>query len=104
MSQPQHGCLGQVCVAYATQSCPARQKCQKVFVRPYAELTRPLALEQGACLLKLAQNWLPILLLSVALTAFAGTIGEWPMWRGDPALTGFQPLPGAMKKAPRILA
>ncbi|MBI1923478.1 hypothetical protein HYR99_04430, partial [Candidatus Poribacteria bacterium] len=28
--------------------------------------------------------------------AFAAS-GDWPMWRGDGRLTGYQPLPGAMK-------
>src|SRR5207237_7380051 len=30
--------------------------------------------------------------------------GQWPMWRHDSVITGHQPLPGAMKEAPRILA
>lgn len=34
----------------------------------------------------------------------AAAEGEWPMWRHDERLTGYQPLPGAMKQAPRVLA
>src|SRR2546423_12962668 len=30
--------------------------------------------------------------------------GQWPMWRHDGGITGHQPLPGAMKTAPRVLA
>src|SRR5437879_5194176 len=30
--------------------------------------------------------------------------GQWPMWRHDGRLTGYQPLPGAMKQEPRVLA
>ena len=33
-----------------------------------------------------------------------GSDGDWPMWRHDPALTGYQPTPEAMAKEPRILA
>lgn len=44
--------------------------------------------------------------LSYLLGAAAGVAaeGEWPMWRHDGRLTGHQPLPGAMKQAPRVLA
>ena len=50
------------------------------------------------CLTALA--WL---LLAFAVTSRAAG-GDWPMWRHDTSLTGYQPLPAAMKKAPRILA
>jgi outer membrane protein assembly factor BamB len=30
--------------------------------------------------------------------------GDWPMWRRDTRLSGYQPLPGAMVKPPRVLA
>jgi hypothetical protein len=43
------------------------------------------------------------LLLALAAPTF-GADGDWPMWRHDPALTGYQPTPGAMAKEPRILA
>src|SRR4051812_28567810 len=33
-----------------------------------------------------------------------GADGDWPMWRHDMSLTGYQPAPGAMSKDPRILA
>ena len=44
--------------------------------------------------------------LSYLLSATTGVAaeGEWPMWRHDGRLTGHQPLPGAMKQAPRVLA
>ena len=41
-------------------------------------------------------------LLSTA--ALAAAEGEWPMWRHDARLTGYQPLPSAMRQAPRVLA
>jgi hypothetical protein len=33
-----------------------------------------------------------------------GADGDWPMWRHDPALTAYQPTPGAMASEPRVLA
>jgi hypothetical protein len=47
-----------------------------------------------------------IAVLSCFLSAntLAAAEGEWPMWRHDERLTGYQPLPGAMKQAPRVLA
>jgi outer membrane protein assembly factor BamB len=43
--------------------------------------------------------------LLLALTPpILGADGDWPMWRHDPALTGYQPAPGAMAREPRILA
>jgi len=30
--------------------------------------------------------------------------GDWPMWRHDTQLSGYQPLPGVMTSAPRVLA
>jgi hypothetical protein len=38
-----------------------------------------------------------------APTALAAD-GDWPMWRHDTALTGYQNMPGAMRSEPRILA
>ena len=43
------------------------------------------------------------LLLTLALPTL-GADGDWPMWRRDSALTGYQPTPGAMAKEPRVLA
>jgi hypothetical protein len=43
------------------------------------------------------------LLLALAAPTLGGD-GDWPMWRHDPILTGYQPTPGAMARAPRILA
>ena len=40
----------------------------------------------------------------VSATILVGAEGEWPMWRHDGRLTGHQPLPGAMKQTPRVLA
>jgi outer membrane protein assembly factor BamB len=34
----------------------------------------------------------------------AAAPGDWPMWRHDSTLTGFQPLPAAMTNAPRVIA
>src|SRR3989442_741311 len=34
----------------------------------------------------------------------AGLRGDWAMWRHDAQLTGYQPLPGAIKRAPAVLA
>ncbi len=45
-----------------------------------------------------------ILLLVALVPPTSGAEDDWPMWRHDPALTGFQPTPGAMAKEPHILA
>ena len=45
-----------------------------------------------------------ILLLMALVPLTSGADGDWPMWRHDPALTGYQPTPGAMAKEPRIVA
>ena len=45
-----------------------------------------------------------IFLLVALVPPTSGADGDWPMWRHDPALTGYQPTPGAMTKEPRILA
>jgi hypothetical protein len=37
-------------------------------------------------------------------TAAFAAAGGWPMWRHDAHLTAYQPLPGAMKTAPEVLA
>ena len=37
-----------------------------------------------------------ILLLVALVPPTSGADGDWPMWRHDPALTGYQPTPGAM--------
>ena len=42
--------------------------------------------------------------LPIFVTAAFTTIGNWPMWRGDAHLTAHQPLPGAMKTPPELLA
>ena len=42
--------------------------------------------------------------LPIFVTATFATIGGWPMWRGDAHLTAYQPLPGAMKTPPEMLA
>jgi hypothetical protein len=36
--------------------------------------------------------------------AVAEPAGGWPMWRHDSRLTGYQPLPGGMRQAPRVVA
>ncbi len=41
---------------------------------------------------------------SIASGSEARPQGDWPMWRHDARLTGYQPLPGAMKRAPEVLA
>src|SRR3954470_22976537 len=43
-------------------------------------------------------------LLLVLSPPILGADGDWPMWRHDPAQTGYQPIPGAMTGEPRILA
>ena len=43
-----------------------------------------------------------ILLLAAIVPPASPADGDWPMWRHDPALTGYQPTPGAMAKEPRI--
>src|SRR5436190_5392176 len=30
--------------------------------------------------------------------------GDWPIWRHDTRLTGYQPTPGAMTRPPRVVA
>ncbi|HZO88500.1 MAG TPA: PQQ-binding-like beta-propeller repeat protein [Chthonomonadaceae bacterium] len=40
----------------------------------------------------------------LALSAAQGAEGDWPMWRHDTSLTAYQPLPGAMRQPPRVLA
>jgi hypothetical protein len=42
-------------------------------------------------------------LLNLSLIAVAAE-GDWPMWRHDTRLSGYQPLAGAMKTSPRVLA
>src|SRR5689334_20122408 len=46
---------------------------------------------------------LPAALLLSLAPPILGADGDWPMWRHDPALTGYQPAPGAMAREPRIL-
>ncbi|MBM3239236.1 PQQ-like beta-propeller repeat protein [Candidatus Poribacteria bacterium] len=41
--------------------------------------------------------------LSPLISAFV-TTGDWPMWRHDAHLTAYQPLSGAMKTSPEVLA
>ncbi len=45
-----------------------------------------------------------ILLLVALVRPISGADGDWPMWRHDTALTGYQPSPGRMTEEPRILA
>ncbi len=45
-----------------------------------------------------------ILQLVALVPVASGADGDWPMWRHDPALTGYEATPGAMSKEPRILA
>src|SRR5437763_630811 len=42
--------------------------------------------------------------LPVISSASPAPDGQWPMWRHDAAITGHQPLSGAMKAEPRVLA
>src|SRR5437773_2211633 len=42
-------------------------------------------------------------ILNLSMLAAAAE-GDWPMWRHDTQLSGYQPLPGAMSSAPRVLA
>src|SRR5690242_17243379 len=43
------------------------------------------------------------IILNLSLVAAAAE-GDWPMWRHDTRLSGYQPLAGAMKASPRVLA
>ena len=45
-----------------------------------------------------------ILRLAELVPPTFGAAGDWPMWRHDPALTGYQPTPGGMTKEFRIPA
>jgi hypothetical protein len=46
-----------------------------------------------------------IALLLLVLPSWAQAAdGDWPMWRHDSLLTAYQPLPGRMTEAPRVLA
>ncbi len=46
---------------------------------------------------------LTAIFLVLSASAYAAP-GDWPMWRHDTHLTAHQPLPGAMKAAPGVLA
>jgi hypothetical protein len=54
-------------------------------------------------MMKTSSYLMAALLMTPALSTL-GADGDWPMWRYDPALTSYQPTPGAMEKEPRILA
>src|SRR4051794_14933535 len=42
--------------------------------------------------------------LSAQTTRVSGNLGDWPMWRHDGGIVGYQPLAGAMKSEPRVAA
>lgn len=55
----------------------------------------------------IARNRVSSLLLGVILNVSSLVVaaeGDWPMWRHDTKLSGYQPLAGAMARAPRVLA
>src|SRR6267142_1467368 len=45
-----------------------------------------------------------LLALLAGVIPISGADGQWPIWRHDGGITGHQPLPGAMKTEPRVLA
>src|SRR4051812_21415056 len=42
--------------------------------------------------------------LSAQTTRASGSGGDWPMWRHDGGIVGYQPLAGAMKSEPHVVA
>src|SRR6267142_5209083 len=53
--------------------------------------------------LLLAVAWILGVIPSSSFNSSAAD-GDWPMWRHDAHLSGYQPLPGAMTEAPRVRA